>query len=131
VSSPSPKVYSALSGGLSAAAESETCLSDRGATLRLQTPGARTRCVLQGYFAHKKTPTPLGPLYGPEHGPTVGSWGAAVSYERSTPVLDAGRLRAWTSRRGALATPVDSHHLILTWTLPQMASRHMRPTVGP
>ena len=28
---------------------------------------------LQGYLAHKKKPTPLGPPYDPRHGPTVGS----------------------------------------------------------
>jgi len=34
------------------------------------------RCVatrVQGYLAHKKTPTPLGPPQGPRHMPTVGS----------------------------------------------------------
>ena len=40
---------------------------------------------LQGYLAHKKTPTPLGHPYGPRHSPTVGSKGGAVSYERGTP----------------------------------------------
>ena len=39
----------------------------------------------QGYLAHKKTPTPLGPPYDPRHRPTVGSHGGAVSYERGTP----------------------------------------------
>ena len=29
----------------------------------------------------------LGPPYGPRHGPTVGSYGGAVSYEQGTPVL--------------------------------------------
>ena len=29
--------------------------------------------VLQGYFAHKKTPNPLGPPQDPRHMPTVGS----------------------------------------------------------
>ena len=28
---------------------------------------------LQGYLAHKKTPTPLEPPYDPRHKPTVGS----------------------------------------------------------
>ena len=41
---------------------------------------------IQGHLAHKTTPTPLGPPYDPGHGPTVGSYGAAVSYERGTPV---------------------------------------------
>jgi len=41
---------------------------------------------LQGYLAHKKTPTPLGPPYDPRHRPTVGSSGGAFSYERGTPV---------------------------------------------
>ena len=46
----------------------------------------RKRLRIQGYLAHKKTPTPLGPPYDPRHGPTVGSYGVAVSCERGTPV---------------------------------------------
>ena len=42
--------------------------------------------AVQGYLAHKKPPSPLGPPYEPKHGPTVGSYGVAVSYERGTPV---------------------------------------------
>ena len=34
---------------------------------------------LQGYLAHKKTPTPLGPPQDPCHRPTVGSHGGAFS----------------------------------------------------
>ena len=30
---------------------------------------------VQGYLAHKKTPTLLGPPLDPGHRPTVGSWG--------------------------------------------------------
>jgi len=41
---------------------------------------------VQGYLAHKKTPTRLGPPQEPRHGPTVGSYAVAVSYERGTPV---------------------------------------------
>jgi len=37
---------------------------------------------VQGYLAHKKTPTPLGPPQDPRHRPTVGSQGGALSYER-------------------------------------------------
>ena len=33
--------------------------------------------AVQGYLAHKKTPTPPGPPYDPRHRPTVGSWGIA------------------------------------------------------
>jgi len=33
---------------------------------------------LQGYFAHKKTPTPLGHPYDPCHRPAVGSQGGAL-----------------------------------------------------
>ena len=33
----------------------------------------RTRTTLQGYLAHKETPTPLGPPLDPRHRPTVGS----------------------------------------------------------
>ena len=40
----------------------------------------------QGYLAHKKLQTPLGPLYDPRHSPTVGSWEEAASVERGTPV---------------------------------------------
>ena len=45
---------------------------------------------LQGYLAHDKTPTPLGPSYGPRHGPTIGSRGGAVSYGRGTPIACGG-----------------------------------------
>ena len=41
---------------------------------------------IQGYLAHKKQPTPLGPPLEPRRGPTVGSYGGAVSYEHGTPV---------------------------------------------
>ena len=41
---------------------------------------------LQGYLADKKPPPPLGPPQEPRHGPTVGSYGVAVSYKRGTPV---------------------------------------------
>ena len=30
-------------------------------------------CRLQGYLAHEKMPTPLGPPYDPRYRPTVGS----------------------------------------------------------
>ena len=42
-------------------------------------------CAVQGYLAHKKQHPPLRPPYGPRHIPTVGTWGATVSYERGTP----------------------------------------------
>ena len=46
-----------------------------------------TPCVeVQGYLAHKKSPTPLGPPKDPAHMPTVGSYGVAFSYQRGTPV---------------------------------------------
>ena len=35
---------------------------------------------VQGYLAHKKTPTPLGLSQDPKHWPTVGSWGEMFSY---------------------------------------------------
>ena len=40
---------------------------------------------VRGYFAHKKTTTPLGPPCDPRHRPTVESQGGAFSYEL-TPV---------------------------------------------
>ena len=57
--------------------------------------------VLQGYLAHKKTPSPLGPPQGPRHSPTVGSQGGAVSCERSTPPLHT------PVARGGLLVTVD------------------------
>ena len=36
---------------------------------------------IQGYLAHKKTPTPLGHPQDPRHTPAVGSWGGAFSHE--------------------------------------------------
>ena len=41
---------------------------------------------VQGYLAHKKSPTPLGPPQGPMLSRTAGSLGGAFSYERGTPV---------------------------------------------
>ena len=40
----------------------------------------------QGYLAHQKTPTPLGPPWDPRHKPTVWSYVEAVSDERGNPV---------------------------------------------
>ena len=42
-------------------------------------------CV-QGYLAHKKTPTHLGPHKHPGHRPAEEYWGVAFSYGRGTPV---------------------------------------------
>ena len=39
---------------------------------------------LQGYLAHKKTLTPLGPPYDPTHRPTVGSYEGLFCYERGS-----------------------------------------------
>ena len=41
--------------------------------------------LLQGYLAHKKHPTPLGPPQVPRHRATVGSYGGGVYHERGTP----------------------------------------------
>ena len=43
---------------------------------------------LQGYLAHKKTLTPIGPRQGPMYSPTVGSEEGGVSYERGAPVRE-------------------------------------------
>ena len=48
-----------------------------------------------GVPRRKKTPTRLEPPSGPGHGPTVGSYGLAVSHKRSTPV-DRGAPEAVT-----------------------------------
>ena len=53
------------------------------------------RMSLQGYLPHKKLPTPIGPPQGPKRGPTVGSYGAAVSSERGTPVVLTWRERVF------------------------------------
>jgi len=42
---------------------------------------ARQGSGLQGYLAHMKTPTPLGPPEAPMHSSTGGSWGGAISFE--------------------------------------------------
>ena len=60
------------------------CVKER--EILIATNTSHAGFLVQGYLAHKKTPTPLGPLQGPGHGPTVESQGAAVSYERGTPV---------------------------------------------
>ena len=44
--------------------------SDEG---RVSGPLAMQRDRVQGYLAHKQTPTPLGPPSDPRHRPTVGS----------------------------------------------------------
>ena len=54
-----------------------------GKTLHAFENDSRT---LQGYLAHKKTPTPLGPPWDPRHGATIGFYEKAFSYERGTPV---------------------------------------------
>ena len=48
--------------------------------------GTSPTSPVQGYLAHKKTPSPLGPSYYPKHRPTVGSLGDAFSIERESPV---------------------------------------------
>ena len=50
---------------------------------------------LQGYLAHKKMPTPLGPPTDPRHRPTVGSYGGAFSDARGTPVQEGKCKAAW------------------------------------
>jgi len=44
-------------------------------------------CSIQGYLAHKKTPSPRSLQLGYAFGPTAVLGGVAVSYERGTPVL--------------------------------------------
>ena len=41
----------------------------------------RCEVGLQGYLVHKNPPPPLVSPYEPRHGPTVGSYGVAVSQE--------------------------------------------------
>ena len=41
---------------------------------------------IQGYVAHKKTSTPLGPPYNTTHRPTVGSCGVGGCYKLGNPV---------------------------------------------
>jgi len=45
-------------------------------------------CLLscRGTSPMRNRPPPLGPPYEPRYGPTVGSYGVAVSYKRGTPV---------------------------------------------
>ena len=43
-----------------------------------------SRPTLQGYLAHEKQSTPLGPPWGPRHSPTVDPYAVAVSYKRGT-----------------------------------------------
>ena len=53
----------------------------RGSWAQRLSPGK----TIQGYLAHKKAPPSLGPPWKPRHGPSVGSYGVVVSYERGTP----------------------------------------------
>ena len=48
----------------------------------------------QEYLAQKKQPPHKGPQKEPRHGPTVGSYGMAVSHERGTPVGGRGSVVA-------------------------------------
>ena len=52
---------------------------------RVPAPPAFHLAYLEGYLAHKKPPTPLGPPQGPRRGPTVGSRRAAIFYKQRTP----------------------------------------------
>ena len=69
-------------------------------------PSHRRPCLtlaIQGYLAHKKPPPHLGPPKEPRHGPTVGSYGETVSYERGTPVcVYTGSLAAWVLAQAPL-----------------------------
>ena len=51
---------------------------------------------LQGYLAHEKKPTPLGPPYDPRCSPTVGSWEGGVfdGADRPTGLDQLGRVHA-------------------------------------
>ena len=57
---------------------------------------------LQGYLAHKKALTPLGPPHGPRHSPTVGFQEEASSCEQGTAV---GPLRPTVGNSVGTATP--------------------------
>ena len=90
------------------------------------------RARVQGYLAHKKPPPPLGPPKQPRHGPTVGSYGVGVSYERGTPVgvktLQGGSrtpgrsARACTEREIFIDILLVRVHLIIEMSRP--ALRH-------
>ena len=60
---------------------------------------------LQGYLAHRKTPTPLGPPWDPRHRPTVGSWAEEVSYERGTPAGARGQGSGFRNMLKTVASP--------------------------
>ena len=51
-------------------------------TSRSSPSGTKSRYLV---LAPSKRPTPLGPPWEPGHGPTVGSYGVAVSYRRGSP----------------------------------------------
>ena len=48
-------------------------LNSRGLVIIGDLSPATYSVSVQGYLAHKRTPTPLGPSYDPRHRPTVGS----------------------------------------------------------
>ena len=58
-----------------------------------QDPALTVSCAIQGYLAHKKTPTPLGTPQGPGHGPTVG-WGRRFLRSEVPLYLTAARMQA-------------------------------------
>ena len=62
------------------------CVSLAMLLSHLRVPICSLSVHLQGYLAHKKTPTPLRTPWDTRHRPTVGSSGGAFSYERGTPV---------------------------------------------
>ena len=72
-----------------------------------------SRYPAQGYLAHKKTPTSLGPPKDSGHSATVGSWGA-ISCERGTPgarflVSEVPLHLTFDLSEGLLCRPLESH----------------------
>jgi len=65
----------------------------------------------KGISLIRTPPPPLGPPEGPRYGPTVGSYGAVVSYERVIPVV--GIVGLWLRRECLLseARPFEQLHL--------------------
>ena len=70
-----------------------------------------------------KTPTSLGPPWGPRHRPTIGSEGGAVSYERGAPVGPHGFTPGFTFEIMDLPQGLLSK----LWIYPRF---HLRKQVG-
>ena len=71
----------------------------------------RQRDLYRGASLIRNRPPPQGPPEEPRHGPTVGSYGAAVSYKQGTPV----GIGAYVAAVGVFAVRLLRVHDLHSW----------------